>query len=130
MKIHNFFSRHSNPFVRYFISGCIANGIDIGGFWVLHWFDMYYVWATFISGVAGFISAFLLHKYLVFKKPKNHVKHFIRFSLLGAFNIFAVAGVLFLCVEFVGIPEEVSKVIANFSQVLWGFMFMKIFVYI
>ena len=126
----NFDSHIFRQFVRYFIGGCIANGVDIGGFLMLHWLGTYYLWATFISGLAGFLSAFLLHKYFVFQKKDNHVQHFVRFALLGLFNIIAVAAVLYMCVEWVGIPEEVSKVIANASQVLWGFLLMKFLVYI
>ena len=128
--MRSFIRSHFRQFVRYFVSGCIANGIDIGGFIALHWMGMYYIWATMLSGTAGFLSAFFLHKYFVFQKTSDHARHFIRFSLLGIFNIFAVAGVLYLCVEFAGLPEEIAKILANASQVLWGFFLMKLFVYI
>lgn len=121
---------HFHQFARYFLSGCIANGIDIGGFIVLHRIGLYYIWSTMISGTAGFISAYLLHKYFVFRKSENHIRHFARFAILGVFNIFAVAAVLSLCVEVVGIPEEIAKIIANASQVLWGFILMKFLVYV
>ena len=121
---------HLKQFSLYFVSGTIANLTDIVGFWLLLWSGTYYLHATYISGTAGFMTAFLLHKYIVFQKREKGAQHFVRFILLGIFNLFAVAGVLWVCVEFMGIPEEISKVLANGSQVLWGFIIMKLLVYV
>lgn len=123
-------SAHIGQFARYIFSGTFANIVDIGGFWVILQFNAHYIVATLVSGTAGFLSAFFLHKYYVFGKAANHMQHFIRFAVLGAFNIFAVTAVLWICVEYIGTPEVAGKVIANASQVLWGFFLMKFFVYV
>jgi len=117
-------------FARYIFSGTFANAVDIGGFWMMLHFSVHYITATLVSGTVGFLSAFFLHKYYVFGKGANHLQHFVRFAVLGVFNIFAVTAVLWICVEYIGIPEVAGKFIANASQVLWGFFLMKFFVYV
>jgi len=130
MQKHHLNNHILRQFFRYIFSGLIANIVDIGGFVFLHWMGMYYMWATLISGVLGFLSAFLLHKHVVFQKKDKSWTHLKRFALLGVFNIFAVAAILSLCVEVFNIPEELAKIIANGSQVAWGFLAMKLLVYI
>lgn len=116
-------------FAIYFANGVLANGIDIGGFYVLEQAGMWYVAATFLSGAAGFLTAFFLHKHFAFQKKEKTGSHFLKFCLLGIFNIIAVALVLTICVEWIGLPEIWGKIIANGSQVLWGFLLMKFVVY-
>lgn len=116
-------------FATYVVNGIIANGIDIGGFWLLERTGLWYMYASFISSAAGFLAAFFLHKHVAFKAQGKAVQHFVKFCLLGAFNIVAVAAVLFVCVEWIGLPELPAKIIANGSQALWGFILMKFAVY-
>jgi putative flippase GtrA len=116
-------------FSIYFVNGTIANGIDIGGFYILNAIGIWYIHASLVSGFLGFMAAFLCHKYLAFKKPGKHLQHFAKFCLLGLFNLFAVAFILSICVEWIGLPELLSKIIANGSQVLWGFLLLKFVVY-
>lgn len=113
----------------YVVNGVVANGVDIGGFFVLDRLGLWYVHASFVSGVLGTITAFLLHKHIAFKKPGKHVPHALKFGLLAVFNIFAVAGILYACVEWFGLPELPAKIIANGSQAVWGFLLMKFVVY-
>ena len=83
-----------------------------------------------ISGVIGFITSFLLHKYVVFEKKSAVAAHFFKFCVLGIFNLGAVALILYALVEFVGMPAEIAKIIANGSVVLWNFFIMKLIVYV
>lgn len=117
-------------FVSYLFTGGSATIIDIGSYWIFLWIGVYFVTASVISGILGFISAFLLHKYIAFQKRDKIANHFLRYCLLGLWNLLATNVILYVCVRYIGIPEEFAKVIANASVVLWNFFLYKFLVYV
>lgn len=117
-------------FATYVVMGSTATIIDIGSYWILLWLGVYFVTASVIGGVLGFLSAFLLHKYVAFKKYDKIAHHFVRFCLLGLWNLFATNVILYVCVRYIGIPDEYAKIVANASVVLWNFFLYKFVVYI
>ena len=120
----------SREFIRYVACGVTANAIDIGGYLLLLYLGVWYLGASITSGILGFISAFVLQKYVVFRKKERAPEHFLRYVLQWLFNIAATSLVLFICVEWIGIPEEIAKFISNGSQVLWNFFLLKFLVYV
>ncbi len=120
----------ARQFITYICTGGSAAAIDIGLYLLLITLGVYYITASVISGVCGFISAFVLHKYVAFKKHDKVGNHFVRYCLLGLWNLFATTVVLYLCVDVLGIPEEGSKIVANASVVLWNFFLYKFLVYV
>jgi putative flippase GtrA len=114
----------------YLLTGATATVFDIGLYLILLWSDVWYIAASVTGGVAGFFSAFLLHKYVAFKKPQQIQRHFARFCLLSAWNIVATNAILYMSVDVFGIPEEPSKVLSNAAVVLWNFFCYKYFVYV
>ena len=91
---------------------------------------MWYITASVISGVLGTLTSFLLHKYVVFQKRQRVFSHMVRYGVVVVFDLAAITGVLYICVHFLGIPEEIAKVIANVSVVLWNYFAFKFFVYV
>ncbi len=91
---------------------------------------MYYITASIISGILGFISAFLLHKYVAFQKKDNISNHFVRYCILGVVNLIATTVVLYVCVDLLHLNKDVAKIIANASVVLWNFFIYKFLVYV
>ncbi len=121
---------HGRQVLLYLICGTIANVVDIGLYWILFWLGMWYIAASVVSGVIATATSFLLHKYIVFERTEHMFAHLVRYLLFALFDIAAVAGILFVCVHYIGINEEISKVIANGAVVLWNFFAFKFFVYI
>lgn len=120
----------SRQFLKYFCGGVAANVIDIGIFYVLLYMDVWYIHAQIAGGVTGFLSAFVLHKYLVFQAQGGAASHFARFCIMGLFNLVMITLELYLLVDVLSIPEEFSKIIANGSVVLWNYFIYKFFVYV
>ncbi|UPA22501.1 GtrA family protein [Candidatus Peribacteria bacterium] len=121
---------HARQFITYIFTGGSAAAIDIGLYLLLITLGLFYITASIISGVCGFISAFLLHKYVAFKKHDRIGNHFLRYCLLGLWNLFATTLVLYICVDIIGIPEEGAKILANASVVFWNFFLYKFLVYV
>jgi putative flippase GtrA len=117
-------------FIKYLFTGGSAAAIDIGSYLIFVHLGIYYITASVMSGVLGFLSAFLLHKYIAFQKRENIGNHFVRYCLLGLWNLFATNAVLYIAVQYLHVPEDIAKVIANASVVLWNFFLYKFLVYV
>jgi putative flippase GtrA len=116
--------------IRYFFTGGTVTLIDIGLYLLLIHIGVYYLVASVISGTIGFFSAFLFQKHFVFKKHDRTASHFLRFCVLGAWNLFATNFVLFACVHWLKVPEDIAKVLSNASVVLWNYFLYKFLVYV
>lgn len=114
----------------YVLSGGLAAAVDIGLYLLLTRLGFFYVTASVASGVSGFISAFLFHKYGVFKARGQLQRHFVRYCLLGGWNLVAMNLILIACVELLGLSTDASKIVSNGSVVLWNFFLYKFFVYV
>ena len=128
--MRHFTRADARQFAVYFVCGVAANAVDIVGYWALVWLGMWFIYATYVSGTAAFFAAFFLQKHVVFGAKNNAMKHFVRYSILSAFNIAAVSLILYVCVAWLGLDQYSSKIIANGSQVLWNFLIMRAFVYV
>lgn len=121
---------HAGQFGRYLISGGMAFVCDFGTFYVLeNVFGIWYVTASFIGSVIGFFAAFTFHKFLVFKKHEQSMKQFIRYGVMQLGNAMAQTALIYLFVEFLGIPSSFAKILSIGCSVMWNFFLYKFFVY-
>lgn len=122
---------HYRQFLRYLLSGGMAFVLDFGTFKLLMYvFDVWYVGASFAGSVVGFFAAFTFHKYIVFQKHKQTTSQFIRYCLLQLFNAIAQTVLVYVFVEYLGVPPELGKVMSIACSVLWNFVLYKLFVYV
>jgi len=117
-------------FCLYLLSGGSATAINVGLFFLLVRAGVWYIGAQVISEAVGFVSAFLLHKYAVFQKKERFAGHFLRFCVLGLWNLFATTMVVYLCVEWMGLPKELAKLVSIACVVCWNFILYKFVVYV
>ena len=117
-------------FAVYVFSGCIAAVADIGSYFLLLHFGAWYITANIIGGIAGFCTAFLMHKFIVFKKKNDFLRHLGRYFVVDMFNLVIITTLLYILVDFVGIDEGAAKFIALAPMVLWNFFVYKFLVYI
>lgn len=120
----------TSQFVLYLGSGGLAVLLDFGSYFVLLSADVWYVAANLVSNVLGFFGAFLLHKYIVFRKRGTLTSHFLRYCLLNVFNIAAQTLLLMALVEWLHLGEGDSKFLSWAATVLWNFFLYKFFVYV
>jgi putative flippase GtrA len=122
---------HAWQFLRYLFSGGMAFVIDFGSFEVMtRLLGVWYVAATMISGLLGFFSAFVLHKYIVFAKKEQTRAQFVRYTILQMFNLLAQTLIVYMMVEYAGAPKEVAKIASIACSVSWNFFLYKFLVYV
>ncbi|MDA1209167.1 MAG: GtrA family protein [bacterium] len=121
---------HLGQFGLYVVSGLTAASIDFGSFYLLLQFEVYYVTASIVGSTLGFTTAFLCHKYFVFKKHDSFSRHLGRYIIAEIFSTAAATGVLFLVAEYTILGAELAKLISMGSVVCWNFFVYKFLVYV
>lgn len=121
---------HLTRFAVYVFSGCIAAVADIGSYFLLLHFGAWYITANIIGGIAGFCTAFLMNKFIVFQKKNDFLKHLGRYFVVDMINLVIITAVLYILVDSVGIDEGAAKFIALAPMVLWNFFVYKFVVYV
>ena len=120
---------HVSQFALYVVSGGTAAVVDFGSYYLLFHFGMWYITASIISSILGFWTAFLCHKYFVFKKKEAFMKHLGKYCLVDALRTGLSLIILYGLVEYTPVGEEIGKILSMGSVVFWNFFLYKIFVY-
>ena len=115
--------------VTYCCAGALAAAVDLGLFYALFRIGMWYIAASITSGVAAFLTAFILHKHVVFAAKGSTGKQFGRFCMMGAGNIVATTALLYAGVAWAGIPEVIAKPLCTVIIAAVNFAGYKWFVY-
>ena len=121
---------HIRRFTMYVLSGFGAAIADIGSYFVFLHFDVWYIAASVMSGSLGFITAFMLHKYIVFQKNNAFLKHLLRYFIVDMINLGIITLLLYGLVEHFGMDAGIAKFVALAPVVLWNFFVYKFFVYV
>lgn len=122
--------RHAQQLLLYGISGGTSAVVEIGVYLLLlHW-GVWYIAASVIAFVLSYITAFFLHKYIVFKKPDDFFKHLKRHLTVEGFNVIATNVLLFVLVEYTPLGEEWSKLVTMGLGVVWNFVLFKFLVFV
>lgn len=114
----------------YLLSGGIAALLDFSAYFALLWMGTWYVAANVASNAAGFLGAFLLHKYVVFQKNGLLFHHFCRYCVLNGINIVAQFLFLIFLVENMGMDEGVAKIMSWILSSAGNFFLYKFLVYV
>lgn len=124
------FSKHFAKFTLYILSGGTAAIVDISIYSIMLYLGVWYIEASIISGVCAFFTAFLLHKYIVYKKRSTFMKHLLRYFVIDMCNLSIITFLLYLLVQFMHIDPFLAKFIALAPVLLWNFFIYKFVVYI
>ncbi|MDD5026161.1 MAG: GtrA family protein [Candidatus Peribacteraceae bacterium] len=123
----------AKQFTKYIVSGGLAAVVDFGSYALLlrisnlHW---WYTAASVTGSILGFITAFLLHKYFVFEKKNDFLKHLSRYIVADIINTGLTTLLLIGLVEWVGLGKEAAKIVAMGTVVAWNFFLYKFVVYV
>jgi putative flippase GtrA len=128
--VKQFIRLHFRKFTLYVLSGFGAAIADLGSYFILLHFEVWYIAASVISGIFGFAAAFLLHKYIVFQKNDAFFKHLLRYFFVDMINLGIITLILYGLVEYIGMDAGVAKFVALAPVVMWNFFVYKFFVYV
>ncbi len=129
-RAYRFVRPHAPQFIRYLLSGGSAAFMELASYQVMLVLGVHYAVAAPASGCVGLLSAFLLHKYIVFKKSEKTGRQVLRYIVLQTFNFFAQWGLVILFVEAFGVHAIIAKILGIGCTVLWNFFLYKLFVYV
>lgn len=115
--------------VSYCCAGALAAAVDLGLFYALFGSGVWYIAASVVSGIAAFLTAFMLHKHVVFAAQGSTGAQFARFCMMGAGNIVATTALLYGGVAWAGLPEVLAKPLCTIIIAAVNFAGYKWFVY-
>ena len=121
---------HIMQIALYGISGATSAVVEIGVYLLLIRQGVWYIAASVIAFVLSYVTAFFLHKYIVFKKSEDFFKHLRRHMSVEGFNVLATNALLYVLVENTPLGEEWSKLITMGLGVTWNFLLFKFLVFI
>jgi len=119
-------------FFRYNTVAVIATGVDFSTFILLKdILNLWYVLSSFLSAIAGGITAFILNRNWVFNsKDKKINTQIIKYILAWSGSIFLNTYGLYLLVENSNINEFFSKVIVTvFVGITYNFFMSRFFIF-
>ncbi len=117
-------------FVRYLFSGGLAAFIDLSTYIILVAMGVDKFIASPVGNITGLLSAFFLHKFIVFRDKKMTHWQFIRYILLQIWNSGAQIAVIWLVVDQMGQDKTVAKILGIGLTVSWNFFLYKFLVYV
>lgn len=126
----NLVRSHFWQIVRYGVSGGASAVVEIVSYLVLLKAGTWYITASVIAFVLSYITAFLLHKYVVFQKNDDFFKHLGRHMAVEGLNLIATNVMLYIMVEHTLIGAEWGKVIVMGLGVVWNFLLFKFLVFV
>ena len=121
---------HLRQFALYALSGCTAMLMDFGSYFLMLHLHTWYIVASLISGCVGFFTAFLLQKYVVFKRNDDFLRHLRRYFCVDMGNNLVTTGLLYVLVQHLFLDPRPARLIAIAPVVLWNFLIYKMFVYV
>ncbi len=122
--------RHAHQLFLYLLSGGTGAVVELGTYLLLlHW-RVWYITASVVAFALSYITAFFLHKYIVFKKPEDFFKHLKRHLTVEGFNVLAINALLYCLVEYSPLGEEWSKILTMGLSAAWNFMLFKFLVFV
>ena len=121
---------HIGQFSLYVLGGFGALAADLSTYYFLLYVGVWYIVASLISGLMGFFTAFLLHKYMVFRKRDDFLRHLGKYFAVDIMNNCITTGVLYVLVHQFSVDPHPAKIFAIMPMVLWNFLLYKFFVYV
>ncbi|PJK01612.1 polysaccharide synthesis protein GtrA [Lysobacteraceae bacterium NML03-0222] len=109
--------------IRFLIGGAI-NTLLAYAIYLLLLYITPYATAYTLSYVIGIISGFAINTYFVFHSKWNWRK-FFSFPLIHIFNYIASMGIVVASTEILGIPKQISPIIATATMLPINFILTK-----
>ncbi|TSC60077.1 MAG: hypothetical protein Greene041662_251, partial [Candidatus Peregrinibacteria bacterium Greene0416_62] len=128
--VHPTVHHHAKQIFLYILSGGTGAVVEIVSYLLLLRWGMWYISASVIAFVLSNATAFALHKYIVFKKPDDFLRHLKGHLTVEGFNFLVTNLLLFVLVEYTQLGEEWSKILTMGLGAAWNFLLFKFLVFV
>lgn len=118
--------------VRYLLSGGIVYAVDMAVFLgIMHFAPGAHLAANFAAKAAGAFTGFFLHKYVTFSWAQRDAaaRQALAYVLLLCANLAGSTALLWLLVDWGGLPALAGKILTDAAVILATFLGGRFFVY-
>jgi len=106
----------SNPdarqFFKYIVVGFINTGVYYGIYYAILQFGFSYFIAFTTGTVVGVINSYFWNKYYTFHAEKKSIAEIAKFLIVYGIQYLSNLFIIYLCVNYAGISEEVAGLVA------------------
>ena len=116
-------------FVKYVIVGLINTAIYYGIYYLMLQLGFSYALSLTVGTIAGVINSYFWNKYFTFRTKKRTVAETVKFLIVYGVQYLSNLLIIYLCVEYLGITEELAGLaaigigtfIGFFGHKFWSF---------
>ncbi len=123
-------SKNAKQFILYLIVGGIATVVEWIAFYMLDSIaSINYAISTTIAFIISTFANWAAGRLLMFKGDGKIVAELIKIYLTSIAGLIMNLVIMWIAIEFIGIPNFISKVIATGIVFFWNFIIRKLFIY-
>lgn len=117
--------------VRYIFTGGMTTVVNFIIYWLCtRFFHVYWVSANVLAWFGAVIFAYYMNQRYVFhSNPKNAWKEAAQFFFLRLLTLMIETALLFICIQWLMIPDIISKVIVSVITVAGNYVFCKFMIF-
>lgn len=115
-------------FIKFCIVGVANTTISLVAYYILMRVGVYYLVASTIAYCVGILNGFFFSSTFVFKR-KMGVKLAVRFVGVYLSSLLINLGLLFVLVDFSGVPEFLAQVMVTFFNVIYNYFLNKLWTF-
>ena len=116
-------------FIKFCIIGASNAIIHLGVYYLLLWFNVYYLIANIIAFAISVLNSYFWNKKFTFKESTTTVFTFIRLYAAYGITTLLGTGLLYLFVDVIGFSKYVSPLINICITTMINFLLNKYFVF-
>lgn len=116
--------------VNYLIVGGLTTVVSICSYYLFRIFIKEYIICTVLSWIFAVLFAYFANrKYVFHSKEQNILKEFVEFIFSRLLSLLAEVATMYILVDFLSIPDRISKIIVQVIIVILNYIFSKLFVF-
>lgn len=116
--------------VNYLIVGGLTTVVSICSYYLFRLFIKEYIICTVLSWIFAVLFAYFANrKYVFHSKEQNILKEFVEFIFSRLLSLLAEVATMYILVDFLSIPDRISKIIVQVIIVILNYIFSKLFVF-
>lgn len=116
--------------IKYVVVGGMTTLVNFVVFFICTYVNMHWFFANIISWVFAVAFAYIANRKYVFQSESNDKKaELIQFVGLRLLTLVIESVLMFICIQLIGINENISKIIVSFVTVIGNYVFCKFMIF-
>lgn len=116
--------------VAYVVVGGMTTLVNFVVYFLCTHVDIHYLIANVIAWVFAVLFAYVANRKYVFKSEGNNQKaEFLQFVSLRAITLLVESLLLFVCIQWLSMNENIAKIIVSIVTVIGNYVFCKFMIF-